>query len=350
MARLGSQAKAGFYPTPDSVCDLLKQIITYEEGARILDPCCGAGEALAALTQTAPEGVATYGIELDHGRATLARPRLNEVLWCDALQETRYTFHAFGLLFLNPPYDTAITPDEKAQRFETLFLRSFIKALQPNGFLVFIIPYYVLANQDCAQAIARNFNVQVLGFPEADFQAFKQCIVLGKRQRVTAEQAETCAHNLMELGQLAPEAFLREVEIMAEMAPVSLVIPAASKPLVTFKSSRLDPTLAIPLIRKAGVLGNMIREIAPQQRNTIRPLGMLENGHMALLLAGGFMNGEIEKDGRRLVIKGVVRKITPIVATRENEKGKGGAITTRDKYIPTVKVIDMQSATIQTIQ
>lgn len=87
-----------------------------------------------------PEGVATYGIELDHGRATLARPRLNEVLWCDALQETRYTLHAFGFLFLNPPYDTAITPDEKAQRFETLFLRSFIKALQPNGFLVFIIP------------------------------------------------------------------------------------------------------------------------------------------------------------------------------------------------------------------
>jgi hypothetical protein len=43
MARIESQAKAGFYPTPDSVCELLKTKITYEDGARLLDPCCGKG-------------------------------------------------------------------------------------------------------------------------------------------------------------------------------------------------------------------------------------------------------------------------------------------------------------------
>lgn len=347
MARLGSQAKAGFYPTPDSVCDMLKQIITYEEGARLLDPCCGKGNT---LSQLAPGNTETYGIELDHGRATEARTRLDSILWCDALDEARYTFHSFGLLFLNPPYDTAINPDEKAQRFETLFLRSYIKALQPNGFLVFIIPYYILANQDCAQAIARNFKVQVLGFPEADFQAFRQCIVFGKRQRITADQADATTHTLMELGRLAPEAFLEETEIMAKVAPVSFIVPTANKPLVAFRTSRLDPLLAIPTVRKAGVLSNAIEEITPRQSNTIRPLGMLENGHMALLLAGGFMNGEIEKDGRQLVIKGVVKKETPVVDAKNAAKGDGGTITTRDKYTPTVKAIDMQSATIHTIQ
>jgi len=34
MARIESQAKAGFYPTPDSVCELLKSKITYEDNAR----------------------------------------------------------------------------------------------------------------------------------------------------------------------------------------------------------------------------------------------------------------------------------------------------------------------------
>lgn len=347
MARLGSQAKAGFYPTPGSVCDILQQIIIYEEGARILDPCCGKGKTLAQL---APGNTETYGIELDHGRATEARTRLDSVLWCDALDEARYTLHSFGLLFLNPPYDTAINPDEKAQRFETLFLRSYLNALQPNGFLIFIIPYYILANQGCAQAIARNFKVQVLGFPQADFQAFKQCIVFGKRQRITADQAETTAHNLMELGRLAPEAFLEEAEVMAKVAPVSFVVPTANKPLVAFRTSRLDPLLAVPAIRKAGIFRTAIEEITPRQSNTIRPLGMLENGHMALLLAGGFMNGAIEKDGRQLVIKGVVKKDSPVVAAKDAAKGDGGTITTRDKYTPTVKVIDMQSATIHTVQ
>jgi len=347
MARIGSQAKAGFYPTPDSVCDTLKQIIIYEEGARILDPCCGKGKT---LSQLAPGNTETYGIELNHGRATEARTRLDSVLWCDALDEARYTFHSFGLLFLNPPYDTAINPDEKAQRFETLFLRSYTKALQPNGFLVFIIPYYILANQDCAQAIARHFKVQVLGFPEADFQAFKQCIVFGKKMRVTAEQADATAHRLMELGRLPPEDFLEEAEVLAKVVPVSFIVPTADKPLVAFRTSRLDPLLAVPAIRKAGVLSNAIEEMTPRQSNNIRPLGMLENGHMALLLAGGFMNGKIEKDGRQLVIKGVVKKSSPIVAAKDAAKGDGGTITTRDKYTPTVKVIDMQSATIHTVQ
>ena len=70
MARLGSQAKAGFYPTPESVCGQLKQLLDIEEGARILDPCCGDRQTLAALAEGT--GAITYGIELDHDRATEA--------------------------------------------------------------------------------------------------------------------------------------------------------------------------------------------------------------------------------------------------------------------------------------
>ena len=49
MARLGSQAKAGFYPTPEKVCGQLKQLLDIEEDARLLDPCCGKGKTLANL-------------------------------------------------------------------------------------------------------------------------------------------------------------------------------------------------------------------------------------------------------------------------------------------------------------
>jgi len=69
------------------------------------------------------------------------------------------------------------------------------------------------------------------------------------------------------------------------------------------------------------------------------------------MLAGGFMNGAVEKDGRQMVIKGVVHKSSPVVSSATKEDGTpSGTITTRDKYIPTVKVIDMHTATIQVIQ
>ena len=55
--RLAAQAKGGFYPTPERVVDLLAGLIHTPTGyyhrdretLRILDPCCGAGEALAQL-------------------------------------------------------------------------------------------------------------------------------------------------------------------------------------------------------------------------------------------------------------------------------------------------------------
>ena len=107
MARLGSQAKAGYYPTPETVCELLKAKIDFEEGARLLDPCCGKGNTLSRLADGMPN-ITTYGMELDHERAQKARSRLTKVLWGDALTEMQVSPHGFGLLYLNPPYDTGI--------------------------------------------------------------------------------------------------------------------------------------------------------------------------------------------------------------------------------------------------
>ena len=55
--RLAAQAKGGFYPTPSRVVDLIAEQIQpparYDQRnpktLRILDPCCGAGEAVAQL-------------------------------------------------------------------------------------------------------------------------------------------------------------------------------------------------------------------------------------------------------------------------------------------------------------
>ena len=347
MARLESQAKAGFYPTPDSVCELLKTKITYEDGARLLDPCCGKGVALSRLVTA---NTTTYGIELSHERATEARTLLNKVLWADALQEVRFTYQAFGLLYLNPPYDQAMNPNGKSQRMETLFLRHYLNALQLGGSLIFVIPYYVLADKCCAQALARNFKVQVLGFPKDEFQTFKQCIVFGNRQRIVADLAESTEQRLNELGSMESDEFREEVATLENVAPISIHVPATTKPLAVFSTIRFDPDVGIPVIRKAGILQGVLEELAPKKKNFIRPLSMLENGHLALVLAGGFMNGEIEKDGKRLVVKGIVKKESPVVSSSCAPDGDGGTITIRDKYIPTVKVIDMEKATLLTVQ
>ena len=84
--RLAAQAKGGFYPTPERVVDFIATLIRAPAGyyyrnrevLRILDPCCGAGEAVAQLgerlTQDNTIPIETYGVELHTDRAEETAP------------------------------------------------------------------------------------------------------------------------------------------------------------------------------------------------------------------------------------------------------------------------------------
>ncbi|MFZ5758831.1 MAG: DUF6094 domain-containing protein [Thermodesulfobacteriota bacterium] len=347
MARLGSQAKAGFYPTPESVCGKLKQLLDIDKDARLLDPCCGEGKTLAKLA--AGTNAITYGVELDHQRAIEARTRISRLLWGDALVEMRISMASFGLLFLNPPYDYEMAPDSKAERLEARFLKRYQETLQRDGWLVLVIPYTIL--RFCAAVLARHFEMlQVFAFPEEEFQVFKQCVVLGrKRLLVNKGQSAETERSLARLSSWEPEEFFT---ITPQLAACSarVIIPAPKSPMLTFKSTRIDPLEVIPLVRKSGLLSDLLgKDLVPGRCNSIRPLAPLKNGHLALMLAGGYMNGEIEMNGSRLVIKGVVRKTEKVQSVSENAKGEA-IITTRDQYLPTVKAIDMMRAEMMTIQ
>ena len=83
--RLAAQAKGGYYPTPERVVDLIAELIRTPTGyyyrgretLRILDPCCGAGDALRRLAEglNRPNAISieTYGVELHRDRAEEGR-------------------------------------------------------------------------------------------------------------------------------------------------------------------------------------------------------------------------------------------------------------------------------------
>ncbi len=344
MARLESQAKAGFYPTPDSVTDLLADKLDIEDGARLLDPCCGKGITLSRLGGSSS---IKYGIELDHQRAQEAREQLHKVLWADALMEVTVSPQSFNLIFLNPPYDNAIAAMNKEKRLEEQFLRRFLGQLKNGGYLILVIPYYVL--ESCAKPLSRYFrDIEVYAFPEDDFHVFRQCVVVGQKRSLAPQAtAEVIQANLTVLAEMYAYDFQAAAHPLSDM-PV-MKIAAADSPLRTFNTFRIDPIEAIPNIRKADILSGALRDMAPKKNNEIRPLNPLENGHLSLMLAGGYMNGAVEKDGRQLVIKGTVTKSEKVIKTRDDGNGNG-SITTRDQYHPTVKVIDMSTAELITVQ
>ena len=144
--RLAAQAKGGYYPTPPRVVELVAKLLYGARGRarsadtlRILDPCCGGGDALAQfadlLRDRSTVPVETFGVELHKDRAEQAAQVLDRALACD-LFATTIANNAFGVLFLNPPYDF----DSEDKRVEHAFLMHTTRYLTEGGLLIFIVP------------------------------------------------------------------------------------------------------------------------------------------------------------------------------------------------------------------
>ena len=350
MARLASKAKAGFYPTPLSVLKSIKSVLKITPDARLLDPCCGEGKSLSYLAKDTQ--AINYGVELDKNRHNASKERLDNVLWGDALTETKISLKSFGLLFLNPPYDYDVveTDIEKAQRLEVRFLNKYYRTLQKDGWLIYIIPYNILKHS--ASLLAKNFTEMCLfAFPEDEFETFKQCVLIGKRSTQRKAVADKMTEELIKAGSMTAEEFLTVAPNTNNMNKLgSLQVPEPGKVKFRFEGRRIDPDSWASRISKDGLFTNLLEQLYPRHEKKIRPLAPLLQGHIGLVLAGGLMNGSVKKNGKHLVIKGTVIKDHKIISQTHNPVNEITTTKVRDVYNITVKAIDMNTAQIMTIQ
>lgn len=346
MARLASQAKLGYYPTPPGIVEDIKKAITplSEPGTyRCLDTCCGEGEALAQLTSglgNQESIIETYGVELDEGRYQVATQKLNKVLWGDALNEVSILAKAFSLLWLNPPYDW-----DDSQRLEASFLEAHLRYLAPRGWLIFVIPHQAL--KSVAKTLAAKLgDLRIYAFPEPEFQAFKQVVVIGQLRPVANTDEQLT--RLSQIAAASPEQAWGALPKTDEVPEGSITLPPspAVRNLI-FSCERLDLMQAATVVRKSPLWQELRTATAAKSFNDLRPLAPLRQGHLAMLLAGGFMNGEVCANGRHLVIKGSVKKRveTQVEATETH------LVTTHtERFDIVIRAIDLDANAIFDIQ
>jgi len=184
MARLESQAKKGYYKTPSH---LLKIIATYlladgdDNIFRLLDPCCGKGEAIHLLGEALnlPTNC-LYGNELDEERFEIARKVIPNCLFGDAIAELQCSAGSISLLYENPPYD--FEGDDNG-RTEYKFLQAHYRFLAHNGILVFVVPETILSRPEFVKSMPVWFkDIRIFRFPPEDYPVFKQVVLFGRKQ------------------------------------------------------------------------------------------------------------------------------------------------------------------------
>lgn len=239
MARLESESKAGFYPTPPEEMELILRRITANKGDSIsvLDPCCGKGDVLAQIEhhistlKAIPE---MYGIELEKSRAEEAKKKVKNILAC-AYENTRLSHDAFSMLYLNPPF-----MEYRGERAETTFFRDLTASdyiIPVGGLVVFNLPQYVLG--DVAKLIATRLDqVRVYRFTDANYPVYKQVIVMGYRRATGMGRDKELETKLKIYAESGPEV-LPELD-NGDWESVQYILPVQKKPVELFQSTIVD--------------------------------------------------------------------------------------------------------------
>jgi SAM-dependent methyltransferase len=345
--RLSGQAKLGYFPTPETQLPLIASWLALaDEQAslmRVLDPCCGQGEALAYLADHLGRKIATFGIELSPQRAAQAEGRLDHVLNTD-FENAVLTEETFSLVLLNPPYDGSDMTGG-GERMEYTFLTASTRLLVRGGMLV-----YILTEPRISEKIARHLagwyeDLRCFRFAGEDYADFKQVVVFGLRclvynQPSSAEiEAVLCWSRGQVLSGYREETdeagkpvsrpvFTSLIEIHLGSGEYQVPpTPARGTHGAAF-SFRFSPVSVDDFLEAGERAAQALErtpawlELIPQTTPlAITPAITPKLGHVSMQVSGGLLgtNRVTAPDGRDLLIKGGTEKFT-VRVDDENEE------------------------------
>jgi SAM-dependent methyltransferase len=334
--RIAGVEKMGYYPTPAVTLRLVCSLLAADQGAalRVLDPCAGEGEALAAVAACLRQQgaqVTAYGVELSPPRAEAARGKLDRVIagdWGDVTTRN----NAYDLLWLNPPYDLeAGDPGDQRKRQEYRFLQATYEKLRPGGVLVYIVPRWLLARPEVSRFLAGHFtDHSVWRLPDGEYEQYKQIVMFGYR-RVRAEADALTEDHLRGIGEGTGE-----LPSLSEADCTYRLPPGQKTDRFFFQKISLSPEEASRLAADSGVLVSRSWQdfTGPRELGTFRPVVPLRRGHLAMLLASGLMGTVNLSD---VVAKGrAVKEEYEVTGETEDDADQPDKIIKRERFVTRV--------------
>lgn len=306
--RLAAKTRMGFYPIPEKVIEMIaSHLAVTSEEAVLMDPCAGEGVAvhrLAELLGIAPDRVCAC--ELDRVRSEALSKRLplgmvrKETDWSAARFDG-----AVSLMYCNPPFDDEFGG---GGRVESRFLSKAAAKMRPKSVLVFVAPLRLSTDREFIGLLSAYYeNITKVLFPY-ELRKFSEAVWFAVRRGKPSADME------------------REQSVGEEWSHVpTYAVPAGRMPSV-FEPGCYSTAALIEAANASGA-GDKLNRMTSAERS-IRPPLKLGKGHLALLLAGGHLNGVVEKDGRPPhVVRGTAmkeefQKSTEVIETEDGSKRK----------------------------
>ncbi|GGG87007.1 DUF6094 domain-containing protein [Edaphobacter dinghuensis] len=277
--RSSGRLKLGYYPLPEPEGVRLRNLLDFPpEGASVLDPCVGAGDALRQITENA--GASLYGVELDTERARCATASGISTIHGNLFGASSAE-ESFSLLYLNPPYDHEIGSYDN-KRMEYLFLKHTYPWLVQGGILIFVVLHAQL--EPCIPLLSSEFGwFQVFRLTDPESERFDQIVLLAARKRVPADAQEMNRKALVEAIYRSPLPALTGAE-------PKYAVPATPPAKLTYRGLPLDEIET--LLPQSSAWRKVAAFLLPREDAAIeRPITPFHPGHVGLLCTAGMLNG-----------------------------------------------------------
>ncbi len=346
MARMASEAKCGFYPTPHDVCDILAESFRFTApGVTFTEICSGDGRMIHRIISKSQFPARVVAVELDKQRFETTQAVVSNleqsgkvaeshVFKGDFIAEIKIRAKCFDFLFSNPPYDETGTGDG---RLEKVIIEKALAKVVPNGVVCFIIPYTSL--KQLAESLSRLSDLELYLLPD---QQFRQIAVTGRmKPYINKEQRREQKLRLRWLAVNAPDE-LPMLEKLREKQSKIAVRPMAAKVPVSIQCLHVDPYEM--QVQTRVLKDSFLNTYDPLRRNGHRILAPLSDDHAGIIIAGGWCNGHI---GGGKVVKG---KVSPIEVVSEEFNEEFEITETRKSYMTQLNLLDVNTGELSRVR
>jgi tRNA1(Val) A37 N6-methylase TrmN6 len=279
--RIVARLKLGYYPLPVEQGPMLRARLVFPEApTSALDPCCGTGAALHALTTAS--NTTPYGVELDANRAASAKESGIQTIQGNVF-DVRARVERLSFLYLNPPYDFEVGPRAN-ERMEKLFLGHTYAWLKPKGVLLMVIP--CKAVYDVAETLSARFkDIAIYRLAGEESEKYDQCAVFGIRHNNNG-------HESIHLRQYISRTMSspRNLPVLTPEVDRMYSVPPSGNVEIYYTGLPLDE------IEDRLVTSNAWKAAVPlllpkQAVSCGNPITPLHGGHVGLLATAGMLNG-----------------------------------------------------------
>ncbi len=187
-----------------------------------------------------------------------------------------------------------------------------------------------------ARYLATHYGrMRCWAFPDPEREVFDQVVLMGYRKADPSYDA----HAEEEVREWAEG----EPERMESSRYAVFSAPAAPAGDILFTTRTVDPVAAAAEARRSGLWTSteVTDTLWPAGDARTRPLMPLRRGHMAMLVAAGFLDNLcLEADGRRILVKGRTSKEMVLVESTPDKE------TYRERLKTTVVALDLEDGEI----